>query len=303
MRICVFGAGALGSAIGGLLARNHEVVLVGRRAHVNAVKARGLQLLGDARMRVRVDAVENLARIAPTDLVILTTKAYDTGDAVVALKEWADDRTLVLTLQNGLGNLEQLRRWKGRRAFGGVTTMGATLLGPGQVRISGLGRTAVGSDSDPRGARIIADAFASAGIPASTESDIFRTLWSKAVVSACINPTTAVLGVTNGRLLESRVIRKLLADISTECVAVAAQEGVSLEARELTRRVMNVARDTAKNRSSMLQDIEKGKRTEIHQINGAFAALGDKHRIPTPLNDVLTALIEALERRPRTQKG
>ena len=298
MRICVFGAGALGSAVGGLLAGNHEVVLVGRKAHVKAIRNGGLQLLGDRRGCVRVAAVESVADVDPTELVVLTTKAYDTEEAVAILGPWAQERTMVLTLQNGLGNLEILREWKGRRAFGGVTTMGATLLEPGRVRISGLGTTLIGSDADARGARVIAEAFASSGIPASASSDIVGEVWRKAVVSACINPTTAILGVANGRLLESSVIRRLLSDVCRECVAVASCEGVHLSARELLNRALKVARDTARNKSSMLQDVEGGRRTEIRQINGAFAALGGRHGIPTPLNDVLAAMIDTFERQP-----
>lgn len=298
MRICVFGAGALGSALGGLLAGNHEVILVGRKAHVKAIRNDGLILLGDRRGRVRVSAAESLADVEPTELVVLTTKAYDTQDAVALLRPWAEERTKILTLQNGLGNLELLRRWKGRRAFGGVTTMGATLLGPGRVRIAGLGKTVVGTDADARGARAIAEALTSSGIPTSTTSDIVGEIWGKAIVNACINPVTAVLRVTNGRLLESAVIRRLLSEVCEECVAVALREGVCLSVRELQKKAFKIARDTARNRSSMLQDVGNGKPTEIHQINGAFAALGDRHGVKTPLNDVLAAMVRALELRP-----
>jgi len=298
MRICVFGAGALGSALGGLLACDHDVVLVGRKAHVRAIRNGGLRLLGDGRRRVRVAAAEDLADVDPTELVVLTTKAYDTERAVAILRRWAEERTKVLTLQNGLGNLELLRRWKGRRAFGGITTMGATLVGPGRVRIAGLGKTVVGSDADARGAHAIAEALTSSGIPTSTTSDIVHEMWGKTVVNACINPTTAILGVTNGRLLESAVIRRLLSAVCEECVAVASREGVDLSARELRNKAFKVARNTARNKSSMLQDVENGKRTEIRQINGAFVALGDRHGVPTPLNDVLAAMVDTIERRP-----
>jgi 2-dehydropantoate 2-reductase len=303
MRICVFGAGALGSAIGGLLVNHHDVVLVGRRPHVRAIRSNGLRLLGDKRGCLRVAAVESLAGVSPADLVVLTTKAYDTQEAVAAMRLWADERTSVLTLQNGLGNLEILRKWKGPRAFGGVTTMGATLLGPGRVRVAGLGETVIGSDVDPSGARAIAAAFSVSGIRASTRPDILTEIWKKAAVSACINPTTAVLGVANGRLLESQVIRRLLLGICEECALVASCEGVDLRARGLWSRAMKVARNTARNRSSMLQDVERGKRTEICQISGAFASLGDEHGISTPLNDVLAAMVGTLENVPRAQKG
>ena len=141
MRIYVFGAGALGSAIGGMLSRGHEVTLIGRRAHVSAIKRSGLLLTGKVELRCRPNACMTVRGLPPPDILIVTTKAYDTADAVAACKAWTGAETSVLTLQNGIGNLELLRAWKGNRAFGGTTSMGATLVSPGVVRVAGFGTT------------------------------------------------------------------------------------------------------------------------------------------------------------------
>jgi len=125
MRVCVFGAGSLGSAIGGILAAKNEVTLVGRDPHMSITRAEGLRLTGDVRRKVRIGAWHSIADLEPPDLIIVTVKAYDTPDAVRVCLPWARADTRVLTLQNGLGNLEQMRAWKGRAAFGGTTTMGA----------------------------------------------------------------------------------------------------------------------------------------------------------------------------------
>ncbi len=303
MRISVFGAGSLGSAVGGLLAGTNEVALIGRRAHVYAIRRKGLNLVGDRSRSVRLEAAENVRDIAPPELLIITTKAYDTEEAVRICRPYADKETMVLTLQNGLGNLELLRAWKGSRAFGGTTTMGARLLSPGRVRVSGIGKTVIGADMDPAGAAKLARAFSKAGIPASARNDISREIWAKAVVSACINPVAAVLRVPNGRLFDSPIISRFIREVCQECIEVACSEGIRLSPASMYARVRAVARDTSCNMCSMLQDVERGNRTEIDQINGAFCRTGREEGIPTPLNNSLVAMVGAFQSVIRQQKG
>jgi len=303
MRICIFGAGSLGSALGGILSSEHEVTLIGRRPHIDAVNSSGLRLVGDVKRLVRLEARESVVNSDRSDLLIVTTKAYDTMEAVSECRRLTTEHTKVLTLQNGLGNLEILREWKGAHAFGGTTTMGAALGSPGKVKVSGLGRTIIGADLDPRGADEIAAAFSSSGIPTTVEKDVMSVIWAKAVVSACINPLTAVLRIQNGRLLESTVISKLMSEVCRECVAVAASEGFQLVLRMMNACVRAVAKDTADNRSSMLQDIARGRKTEIDQISGVFWQKGEENGVTTPLNKCLAAMVNALETQSATQKG
>lgn len=294
MRVCVFGAGSLGSAIGGILAGKNEVTLIGRDPHMSVTRKEGLRLTGDIRRKVRIDARHSIADLESPDLIIVAVKAYDTPSVVRICRPWARDDTRVLTLQNGLGNHEQLRAWKGRAAFGGTTTMGAQLLAPGTVRVSGLGITTVGADMDRASAEEIAGCLASCGMPTRVEVDILSEIWSKAAVSACINPLTAVLRIPNGALLENDVLLRLISETSSECARVARSEGINLSSGEIVRRVHAVARDTRRNRSSMLRDVEEGRRTEVEQINGAFLHLGEKHGIATPLNRALTSILASL---------
>jgi 2-dehydropantoate 2-reductase len=303
MRICIFGAGSLGSALGGILSSEHEVTLIGRKPHVDAINRTGLRLIGDVKRLVRPEARESLLSSDSPDLLIVATKAYDTIDAVSECRRLTPGHAKVLTLQNGLGNLEILRGWKGARALGGYTTMGAVLVSPGKVKVSGLGKTVVGADLDPRGAEEIAATFSSCGIPTSVEEDVMSMMWTKAAVSACINPLTSVLRIENGRLLESSVVSKLMSDVCGECVAVADSEGHHLVQRNLYSRVRAVARDTADNRSSMLQDIEHGRKTEIDQINGVFWQKGRDNGVATPLNKCLAAIVKALEAQSASQKS
>lgn len=295
MRILVFGAGALGSAVGGVLARKHDVTLVGRKDNMEAVRLHGLLVTGELESKADVEAHETVDALEPPELMILTTKAYDTEPAIACLSglPWGD--TLALTLQNGLGNLELMRAWKGPKAFGGTTTMGAQLLSPGKVKVSGLGRTVIGSDMDEAGAERIAEAFSGVGLKVEVKRDIVAEIWAKAVVNSCINPLTAVLRVPNGRLLESETVTHLMSDICDECVEVAGSVGVTLPETAMIDRVKFVAEETAGNRSSMLRDVELGRKTEIALLNGMMCRLGSSHGVPTPLNSAMVAMVEAME--------
>lgn len=295
MKICVFGAGSLGSAVGGLLADCHDVTLVGRTVNIAPISQSGLVIRGVINRKVRIDASDSIDELSPPDLLVVATKAYSTSSVVEACADWIRDDTVVLTLQNGLGNLEQLRSWRGDKAFGGTTTMGAYLTEPGTVRIASVGKTIIGSDLDDASADSIAAAFRASGIPAETERDILSEMWAKAIVNASINPLTAVLRVPNGDLLRSGTLTRLIAEICSEGEAVAQASDIALPVRSIYERTCAVAKETARNKSSMLRDIELGRRTEIDSINGHICRRGDLVGVPTPLNGLLVSLVKSLE--------
>lgn len=303
MDICVFGAGSLGCAVGAFLARENDVTLVGRRAIVEAIDRRGLKVSGDARFEVWPKAADSVKDLPAPRLVIVTTKAYDTREAVRSCAMLADEHTLVLTLQNGLGNLELLREEFGRRAFGGATTMGAAMTAPGAVRVSGLGRTIVGADIDRTGAAEIARIFRNSGLAATVAANIRGEIWAKAIINSCINPTAAILRVPNGALISNRTVARLLDAVCEECLRVATSEGVRLPTRDMNARVRAVCRETSENISSMLQDILRGRRTEINEITGEICARGARNGIPTPLNSALLAMVSSMGVRERMAKG
>lgn len=295
MRICVFGAGALGSAFGGLLADQNDVFLIARRAHVEAIRKRGLVLQGSTRRTVRLQAFTDIADVHPPELLLVTTKAYDTSDAIAECRDWVTDGTAVLTLQNGIGNFELLRDWKGDKTFGGSTTLGSTMMSPGKVRVSGLGQTVIGSESDSYFSKRIVRILADSGIPSRFTRDVHAEIWAKAIVNACINPITAILRVPNGMLLHDKALSRFVLEVSKECERTAMVNGIELPRSIMYPRVRAVARDTSKNLSSMLQDVMKGRRTEIDQINGVICKLSEAHGLDAPLNRTLVALVQSLE--------
>ena len=278
------------------MAGRNDVTLIGRKANVEAIRRGGLIFQGAIRKRVMVDAREGVPGLSPPDLLIVATKAYATSSVIEACRDWVDDNTVVLTVQNGLGNLEQLCDWRGQRVIGGTTTMGAFLIRPGVVRIADLGGIVLGSPSSGNDAIKIASAFRSAGMTARTTKDIRREIWSKAIVNASINPVSAILRVTNGELIRSRAVSRLLAEICNECESVADGCGITLPYKSMYLRARAVARRTASNRSSMLRDIELGRKTEIRNINGEICRLGQAAGHQTPLNYALVAMVESLEK-------
>jgi 2-dehydropantoate 2-reductase len=298
LKVVVVGAGAIGSVVAAILHRGGlDVRLLGRRTEAIATIAReGLCIEGVRGSYIAPVPISVEWRGGDVDLAVLCVKAYDTAGAVDAHFPLFRQARLVLSLQNGIGNVESLAERLGTdRLLAGTTTMGANVRSPGHVVHAGEGDTVVGEVSGELSARVteVAAALSRAGLRTLAVADIHQTLWMKLGVNAAINPVTALLEVVNGELAARPALRPLIEAIVAEVVAVARQVGVSLHAAELSARVWQVVAMTKDNRTSMLADLAAGRRTEIDAINGAVVRLGREHRVPTPVNETLTRLIEA----------
>lgn len=299
MRIVVFGAGAVGSLLGALLARAHRVTLIARAPHVDAIRRHGLVVDAESGFTVPIDAqTQASAHLAP-ELVLLTVKAYDTEPALESLAPLMGRGTVLLTGQNGLGNWEAAcRRFPGHAVLGASITLGAFLDQPGRVRWNGVGEIVVGGRPEHRGAVDAAvETCAAGGLSAKATENLLGTLWLKAIINAAINPLSAIHRVPNGRLLEDPRLRERMQRACDEAVRVATAEGVRLPSTDPWSSVERVATLTAKNRSSMLQSVERGQRTEIDAITGRILAAARRHQIPCPQNEELFAAVKALEPR------
>jgi len=224
--------------------------------------------------------------------------------ALVLVKSWQTDRAagqlfdcltadgVALTLQNGLGNREKLVAKLGteRVAFG-ITTTGATLLSPGQVRPGGEGKITVANH-----ARIapLAELLSGAGFQIVTAENVDTLAWGKLVVNAAINPLTALLGVTNGEILKRPAARELNSKLANEVAAVAAKKNIPLPFDDVVKAVEDVIERTADNQSSMLQDVRRGAQTEIDAINGAVVEAGREVGVPTLVTEIMWKLVSAL---------
>ena len=301
MEILIIGAGAMGGLFAALLAPHASVTLLTTNSeHAERIAAHGLILTAlDGfihHVRVRVLTAPEQCQGRAT-LVLLCTKAGATEAAARSAGRLQAADGLVLTLQNGLGNLERIEAAVGpARAAAGVTAQAATLLGPGQVRHAGVGLTTIGvRPGQEQRLEAVASLFNRAGIDTSLSDDVDGLLWSKLVVNVGINALTALMRVPNGVLASNSACDALMAEAVAEAVAVARSLGIAMEETHQLVRVREVCDRTSANRSSMLQDILRGAPTEIEVINGAIVARGLETGTPTPVNSLLTRLVKALE--------
>jgi len=288
MEILVFGAGSLGSLVGGLLARAHDVTLVGRDPHIGRVREAGLRVTGAVEATVNPDATTEPP--AGADLAVVTVKAFDTDAAADALS--GVDLDCCLSLQNGMGNEATLAAVLDVPILAGTCTYGARLTDPGVVACTGVGEVVLG-DRDggtSETAERVGTAFADAGLETAVADDMPRRLWEKLAVNAGINATTALARVENGALIDGPA-GEVGRDAARETARVARDEGVTLGDEEAAAAVERVAEATAANRSSMLQDVEAGQRTEVDAISGFVA----EHEASTPVNTTAARLLRAWE--------
>lgn len=304
MEILIIGAGAMGGLFAALLAPLAKVCLfTTNTTHAEAINTVGVRLIdmGGSTSTAIVRAITEPSQYQQrADLVLICTKAGATLAAAQTAKLLLAEGGLALTLQNGLGNLETIAAVVGpHRATAGTTAQAATLVGPGQIRHAGQGPTVLaparGFPEQMRSLATIAELFNRAGITTNITEDIDSLLWSKLIVNVGINALVALLRVPNGALIESPACEELMFDAVAEALAVAKALGIDLDYANQQQRVRQVCELTRLNRASMLQDILRGRSTEIDVINGAIVAKGIEAEIPTPINLMLTRLIKALE--------
>ena len=301
MKIGIVGAGAMGSLYGGKLAQaGAEVLLFDiSRAHVEAVNASGLTIEGmDGKTAVvRLKATVVPADLADADVLLIFVKSSATAAAARQFAGLAKAGAIAVTLQNGLGNEQILRDAFGaERTAAGVTSQGATFVGPGRVRHAGAGPTHLCmSDRANQKLAPLAEALNRAGFETHLEKSIDSLVWSKLVINVGINALTALTGLPNGRLLDFPQTRALMADLVAEAVRVAQAHGIPLSYTEPLTMVYTVAEKTGRNRSSMLQDFDRRRPTEIDFINGAILREAESLGLEAPVNRTVTRLIQALD--------
>lgn len=305
MRVCVLGAGAMGSAIGGLLAdAGAEVVLLDRwREQVDAVNSGGLILHeGSAQRTIRVRATTEPDSVGAVDLVIVLVKSYDTRQAVQQARAAIGSSAPVLSLQNGLGNEDALSEILGpERVLGGVTHAGGVLLRPGEVRFSGREKTTyIGEMNGELSVRLerIVRLFNAAGLNTEGTAHILEAIWSKLLVNVAVSALSAVTRLAHGGMGQVPEVKQCALEAVREAVCVARTCGIRLSASaEDPAEVWETATRglPPQHKSSMLKDIEKGAPTEIDAIAGAVVQYGKRCGVPTPVNGTLLACVRGIE--------
>jgi 2-dehydropantoate 2-reductase len=293
MEFVVLGTGSLGSLLGGLLAREHAVTLVGREPHMNAVHESGLTVEGECSVAVSPDTTTD-GTGHRADVALVTVKAFDTDAAARDLATGCYD--IVCSLQNGIGNEATLKSHVDAHVVAGTTTYGARLTRPGRVECTGIGEVVLGSPDGgtTKPASRLHDAFQSADIDSTVAEDMPRRLWKKLAVNAGINATTALARVPNGALVDGPA-GEPARRAGRETARVAQAHGIELDERTAAEAVEAVADTTAVNISSMLQDVRAGRRTEVDAINGAIVRRAANCDVDTPVNTTLARLLRAWE--------
>ena len=302
--IAVVGAGAIGCYFGGMLARaGANVTLIGRRAHVDAIKRDGLLLQSlDFRQYIPVAATEDMGAVGDARLVLFCVKSADTDDAARAMAPQLAADAVVLSLQNGVNNVERIRLHVQAPVIAGLVYAAAEMSAPGSVRHTGGGSLVIGrlnalpgdQETDPRRLSEIAALFTGAGIAVKISADIAAELWSKLVMNCAYNAISALTRAPYGRMVALPEIREVMRQTVDEVVQVARAKGIRLPG-DMVEAAFRLADTMPATLSSTAQDILKGKRTEIDHLNGYVVREGAALGIPTPANRTLNALVKLLE--------
>jgi 2-dehydropantoate 2-reductase len=302
MRIALVGAGAMGSVFGGLLVQaGEEVTLIDVwREAVDTINSQGLRVQeksGETRT-IRVRATTDPADVGPVDLVLVFVKCYHTEDAMRHAAPLLGPETAVLSLQNGWGNATRIAAIVGEeRVLIGVTYHSATVLGPGYVQHAGRGMTFIGELNGTISDRLqrVAGAFNAAGIEVTPTPEVLRQIWSKLALNVCTLPTSALLRFYAGQLIQHAGTLNLMRSLLREVIAVAQAHEITLDFEERWEAITGLLERASGAKASMLQDVEKGRRTEIDVVNGAIVDAGRRLDIPTPYNDAMCWLVRSLE--------
>ena len=297
LEIAIFGTGALGTLFGSRLTPFAKVSLFGKWVEqIKHLQDKGLIVthLDGSQSHHFLRVVSDIQLMPKVDLALILVKSYQTARVAQLAAKILQPAGLALTLQNGLGNLEQLKRQIApERASLGVTSQGATVLAPGQLRHAGEGPTYLVSEpAQEKRLKEIKDLFNKAGLETKLVKNGEGVIWGKLAVNAGINPLTALMEVPNGALVENDGLRKVMSAAAREVGRVALAQDIQLPFTDAADQAIAVCRTTAQNHSSMLQDIRRGAPTEIDAICGAIVRLGRQLGVFTPVNERLLYLVE-----------
>ena len=302
MKITIVGPGAMGCLFAALLTRakaDNDIWLLDKDPErVKRIKTKGVSIEGATSFKSCVNITADPNIIGYCELVVICTKSYDTETALKSIKPLQKDDTNVLSLQNGIGNLQFITDMVGEeRAVCGMTAHGATLIAEGKVKQIGKGETVIGKSTGKifKDLRNISSIFNGAGILTKTSRDVNSVIWSKLIINAGINALAGICRLSNGALLNYEGTRELMRQAVIESTKVAKRHKVRLIFDDPLQKVESICKNTAANTCSMLQDIIRKKETEIDFINGAIVRYAKSSGVKVPVNEMLVQLVKAIE--------
>jgi 2-dehydropantoate 2-reductase len=303
-RIAVLGAGAVGSYYGGMLARaGVAVTLIGRAPHVEAINSKGLFLdTASFQEQIHISASTDLDAVRDAEIVLFCVKTFDTEEAAKSLSRHLAPGAMLISLQNGVDNVERIRSAAKFQAIAAVVYVGVAMTAPGRIRHSGRGDLIIGKILDASKQKpqehdleMVASLFVRAGIPCSVSQNIEGDLWVKMIMNCAYNAISALGREKYGRAVRNSWSRDLMTRVTEEAMAVARASGVKLPESDMAAAVLKLADTMSEATSSTAQDIARGNRTEIDSLNGYIVRRGTQLRIATPVNQTLHALVKLLE--------
>ena len=301
MKIVIVGPGAMGCLFAAFLSKSKEEVwlLDKNKERAAKINQQGIIIEGiSGNWQAPVKATALAKDIDKADLIIISVKSYDTKEAITHVRSLVDENSRVLTLQNGIGNIEIIGEIVGmEKVIGAVTNLGATLIDIGRTRHAGRGETVIGriDGKIPVEMRQIREIFNRIGLETRISRDIKGLLWSKLIINVGINALTAITRLNNGRLIEFEGTRRILREAVLEATRIAKRKRIRLIYDDPLAKVEAVCEATATNVSSMLQDVLRKRRTEIDFINGVIVRQGQALGIPVSVNSILVDLVKTIE--------
>jgi 2-dehydropantoate 2-reductase len=293
MKVAVVGAGAVGCYYGGMLARaGHDVTLIGRPQHVEAIVRQGLRLETQTfDERIRVSASSEGSAVRSAQLVLFCVKSTDTESAAAAIKPHLAPDALVLSLQNGVENADRLRAILPQDVLAAVVYIGTEMAGPGHVRHHGRGELII---ERSRASDELAQALIAAGVPTEISDNVRGALWAKLILNCAYNALSAITQLPYGRLVKGAGITAVMRDVVDECLAVAKADDVTIPG-DVDAAIRKIAETVPGQYSSTAQDLARGKPSEIDHLNGVIVRRGEALGVATPVNRLLHAIVKLLE--------
>lgn len=297
MHVAVMGSGAVGGYFGAKLAHNGtRVTLIARGEHLAEIRRRGLEVRSvEGDFTVHPDSTDDPSDVGPCDLVLFTVKSYATQSVAELVKPLVGPGTAVLCLQNGVDNEDKLARTLGDESvLSGVAYIGAEVVKPGRLVHESRGEILFGERNGTLSDRVkrIEALFQAAGVPCQAVNDIVPRKWQKFLFNCALNAMTAITGCRLSTLMRVAESRRLFERTLREVERLARCEGIGLP-EDVVEQVMATA-DKMDIRSSMQADLERGRKIELDTFNGYAVELGEKHGVPTPMNDAFVGLLRAM---------
>lgn len=299
--VAVIGAGAVGSYFGGLLARaGYDITLIARQDHVKAIQENGLFMECQSfQERVSVKASSEYQAIKNADLILFCVKSPDTESVAKEIKPYLSEDSIILSLQNGVDNGERIKSVLINPVYPAVVYVATGMAGPGHVKHFGRGELVIG-DLDGKEVcldqlMVLQEYLKKGDVPCSISKNIKHDMWLKFLVNCSYNAISGIGQIEYGQMVQSAHINTLIEQINNEFLAVAEKEGVTISPEQAILANEQIAKTMTKQKSSTAQDLMKCKKTEIDFLNGYIVRRGLVHRIPTPANQSVYALVKMLE--------